>query len=72
MHLGQPTHLVASQTPSDVYHSLLTDLLFGASHLTEVHLATKRSKIGPFVEIWMDLESIICSELRKGKTNIVY
>jgi len=72
VHLGQPTHPVASQPPSDVYHSLLTDLFFGASHSTEVHSAAKRNKIRPFVEMWMDLESIIYNELRKRKTNIIY
>ena len=43
VHLEQPTHPVAS-------HSFLMDLFFGASHSTAVHSATKRSKIGPFVE----------------------
>ena len=27
---------------------------------------------GPFVEVWMDLESVIQSEVRKRKTNIIY
>ena len=35
-------------------------------------LAIKRNKTGSFVEMWMDLESVIQSEVRKRKTNIVY
>ena len=31
----------------------------------------KRSGIGPFVAMWMNLEPIIQSEVRKRKTNIV-
>ena len=30
------------------------------------------TKIGSFVKMWMDLESVIQSEVRKRKTNIVY
>ena len=29
-------------------------------------------EIGSFVEMWMDLETVIQSEVRKRKTNIVY
>ena len=32
----------------------------------------KRNEIGSFVETWMDLETVIQSEVRKRKTNIVY
>ena len=35
-------------------------------------LAIKRNKIGSFVGTWMDLQSVIQSEVRKRKTNIVY
>ena len=35
-------------------------------------LSHKRGKIGSFVEMWMDLESVIQSEVRKRKTNTVY
>ena len=34
--------------------------------------AIKRNEIGSFVEMWMDLETVIQSEVRKRKTNIVY
>ena len=36
-------------------------------------LAIKRNKIGSFVETWMDLETVIKSEVvRKRKTKILY
>ena len=36
-------------------------------------LAIKRNKIGSFVGMWMDLESVIHSEVtQKEKTNIVH
>ena len=38
----------------------------------EYYSAIKRNKIGSFVEMWMDLETVIQSEVRKRKTNIVY
>ena len=38
----------------------------------EFHSAVKRNEIGSFVETWMDLETVIQSEVRKRKTNIVY
>ena len=38
----------------------------------EYYSAIKRNEIGSFVETWMDLESVIQSEVRKRKTNIVY
>ena len=38
----------------------------------EYYSAIKRNKIEPFVETWMDLETVIQSEVRKRKTNIVY
>ena len=35
--------------------------------------AIKRNKIGSFVVMWMDLESVIrVKQVRKRKTNIVY
>ena len=34
--------------------------------------AIKRNEIESFVETWMDLETVIQSEVRKRKTNIVY
>ena len=36
----------------------------------DYYSAIKRNKVGSFVEMWMDLESVIQSEVRK--TNIVY
>ena len=38
----------------------------------EYYSAIKRNEIGSFVETWMDLETVIQSEVRKRKTNIVY
>ena len=37
----------------------------------EYYSAIKRNKIGSFVETWMDLETVIQSEVRKRKTNII-
>ena len=42
-------------------------------HIYSGILAIKGNKIGPFVVIWMNLESVIHSEVsQKEKTNIVY
>ena len=38
----------------------------------EYYSAIKRNEIGSFVETWMNLETVIQSEVRKKKTNIVY
>ena len=38
----------------------------------EYYSAIKRNEIGSFVETWMNLETVIQSEVRKRKTNIVY
>ena len=35
-------------------------------------LAIKQNEIGSFVEMQMDLETVIQSEVRKRKTNIIY
>ena len=37
----------------------------------EYYSAIKRNKIGSFVETWMDLKTVIQSEVRKRKTNTV-
>ena len=37
----------------------------------EYYSSIKRNKTGSFVEMWMDLESVIQGEVRKRKTNIV-
>ena len=34
--------------------------------------AIKRNEIGSFVEMWMDLETVMQSEVSQRKTNIVY
>ena len=36
------------------------------------YLAIKRNEIGSFVEPWMDLETVIQSEVSQRKTNIIY
>ena len=39
----------------------------------EYYSSVKRNKTGSFVEMWMDLDSVIQSEVvKKRKTNIVY
>ena len=38
----------------------------------EYYSAMKRGKIMSFVEMWMDLETVVHSEVRQRKTNIVY
>ena len=38
----------------------------------EYYSGIKRNEIGSFVEMWMDLETVIHGEVRKRKTNIVY
>ena len=38
----------------------------------EYYSAIKRNKIGSFLEMWMDLETVTQSEVRKRKPNIVY
>ena len=38
----------------------------------EYYSAIKRNEMEVFVETWMDLETVIQSEVRKRKTNIVY
>ena len=37
----------------------------------EYHSAIKKNEIMPFAAIWMDLEIIILSEVRKRKANII-
>ena len=38
----------------------------------EYYSAIKRNKNVSFVEMWMDLETAIRSEVRQKKTNIIY
>ena len=38
----------------------------------EYYSAIKRNEIGSFVEMWIDLETVIQNEVRKRKTNIVF
>ena len=38
----------------------------------DYYSAIKRNKIGSFVVIWLDLEFVIQTEVRKRKTNIMY
>ena len=40
-------------------------------YTTEYYSAIKLNVIGSFVVTWMDLETLIQSEVRKRKTNIV-
>ena len=37
----------------------------------ENYSAIKRNEIEPFAEMWTDLETVIQSEVRKRKTNII-
>ena len=36
------------------------------------HIFTKKNEIGSFLEMWMDLESVIQKVVRKRKTSIIY
>ena len=38
----------------------------------EYYSAIKKKKIGSFVEMWMDLESVIQSEVSQKEKNITY
>ena len=38
----------------------------------EYYSAIKRNEIESFVEMWMDLESVIQSEVSQKKKNIIY
>ena len=38
-------------------------------HTTEYYSAIKRNEIGSFVETWMDLETLIQSEIRQKEKN---
>ena len=41
-------------------------------YTVEKYSPIKRNKIGLFGEIWMDLETVIHTEVRNRKTNIAY
>ena len=41
-------------------------------HTMEYYVVIKRNEVWSLVELWMDLESVIQSEFRKRKTNIIY
>ena len=41
-------------------------------YTVEYYSAIKRNQIGSSVETWMDLETVIQSEIRKRKANIMY
>ena len=38
----------------------------------EYYSAIEKNKIGSFIEIWVDLESVIQSEISQKETNIAY
>ena len=38
----------------------------------EYYSVIKRNEIGSFVEMWMDLEIVLQSKVRKRKRNIIY
>ena len=41
------------------------------TYTMEYYSAIKRNEIGSFVEMWMNLDTVIQNEDRKRKTNIV-
>ena len=43
----------------------------GYIHTVEYYSAIKRNEIVPFAEMWIDLETVIQSEVRKRKTTIM-
>ena len=40
--------------------------------VVEYYSAMKRNEIGSLAVMWMDLEDVIQSEVRMGKSNIIY
>ena len=40
-------------------------------YTTEYYSAIKKNKTMPFAATWMELETLILSEVRKGKTNTI-
>ena len=48
------------------------DVIYIYIYTMEYYSAIKREKIGPYIEIWMDLESVIQSEVSQRETNIIY
>ena len=52
-----------------LYPATLPNSLIGTS---SYYSAIKNNEIVPFAEMWMDIETIIQSEVKKRKTNIVY
>ena len=48
-----------------------SDLNFVPFYTMEYYSAIKRNKIVPFAGTWIDLETVIQSEVRKRKANIV-
>ena len=47
-------------------------LLLWYLYTKEYHSGIDRNEIGPFVVMWMNLETVIKSEVRKRETNVVY
>ena len=41
-------------------------------YIMEYYSAIERNKIGSFVETWMDLETVIQSEVSQKEKNIIY
>ena len=48
------------------------DVIYIYIYTMEYYSAIKREKIGPYIETWMDLESVIQSEVSQRKRNIIY
>ena len=53
-----------------LYYHLLHLIIFITSYYLLLP-AIKKDKIMPLVATWRDLETIIVSEVRQGKTNII-
>ena len=47
------------------------DVIYIYPYIMEYYSAIKKNEIMPFVPTWMNLEIIILSEVRQGKTNII-
>lgn len=62
--------------PEDINGYLSVLLIYACLKINDADIynitVIKRNETVPFKEMWMDLETVIDSEVRKRKTNITY